>query len=209
MNSGSNSTTERLMITKYYFQKITKTNLPADVMECCWKQYISHRTCFSNLKSEISCLTYDLYQKNKEDIQLQSYFPEHSLQMHSLTTLIDGLGVKSTIDCKKVIKRANLESVLSNGKLLKDIDTFFDLGKIKGKDEKKLCNRRSLGLIISALNSWYGSKLIKIKESRKQVHDKDGKKLDIYDYKLQNKFEEELMKYSSVTINSLHEVYLF
>ena len=134
--------------------------------------------------------------------------PENSLQIHPIFTLIDGLKVNSTIDCKKAIKNVDLESVLSNNKLLRDIDILFDLGKIENRNDV-LSNKRSLGLINTALNSWCGSKLVKIKESRKQSHDKVGKKFNMFDYKLQNKFEVELIETCTVVIDSLEDIYLF
>ncbi len=177
-------------------------------MACCWKQFTSHRKCFSNMKSEISKQSYDLYEKTRQYIQLPSYMPENSLQIHPIKTVIDGLKVNSTIDCKKAIKNVDLQSVLSNNQLLRDIDILFDLGKIENRNDV-LSNKRSLGLINTALSSWCRSKLVKIKESRKQSHDKVGKKFNMFDYKLQNKFEVELIETCTVVIDSLEDIYLF
>ena len=53
--------------------------------------------------------------------------PENSLQIYSLKTLLDGLKLNNTINCKQVIKKFDLDSLLSNDKLLKDIDILFNV----------------------------------------------------------------------------------
>lgn len=75
-------------------------------------------------------------------------------------------------------------------------------------NENSLSKKRTLGLLNSALTSWCGSKLVKFKESRKQVK-KNGKKMDNYDYMLQNRFQEDLIKCSALPINSLQDIFYF
>lgn len=178
------------MIQKYFFKKQLKQNLSIPLESFWWNIWSEQPNSIRNLKLELNNSPSKIHRRDKNRIGLKTFMVNDGAQLDMLQSVFKILALDNSLSTKVVINSSDIEQLINNQ----------DWENLEVSNKKQ-----SLGLVNSALNKWNGGKLIRIKDSRKQVKN-DGKKNDYYKYNLINKFEDEIQKeFSKTTIKDIFQ----
>jgi hypothetical protein len=176
---------ESLMIEKYFFIKELQSYLNISQQSYWWKIWCQNKELLNNLKVELTEGPCKVHAREKDHVGLKTFMSNTGVKLSILNKVYEILEIGNSLDTSCIIKAHNIDRLVTDRDLMRKLSIVFDL-KQKGSMEDKctLDKKTVLRLVESALRSWYGGKLGKLIESRRQIRIA-GKKNDVYDYKLE------------------------